>query len=161
MKKRPFLREFWDEPDTPSWHSSGPLGSKSKVTSQVEKSSTSKAFHAHATWFYGRLQTFCLSSCSQAVALSIMPAVHCSALQTASILRMNPALGSAHKYKTCTYNNTHPDSSWPAMLVSYYTVPMWLLQVAVPLWVLWGYSAATARTLASGTVTCSSHSGTA
>ena len=23
-EKRPFLREFLDEPDTPSWHSSGP-----------------------------------------------------------------------------------------------------------------------------------------
>ena len=39
---------------------------------------------------------------------------------------------------------TQPDSSWPATWVSYYPVPLWLLQVAVPLRVLQGYSAATA-----------------
>ena len=71
---------------------------------------------------------------------------------------------------------THPDSSWLAMWVSYYAVPLWLLQVAVPLRVLWGYSAATACTVASqpsitvaseyphstlnGTATWSSQSGT-
>ena len=35
-----------------------------------------------------------------------------------------------------TKNITQPDSSWPAMKVSYYTVPLWLLQVGVPLRVL-------------------------
>ena len=32
---------------------------------------------------------------------------------------------------------THPDSYWPATCVSYYAVPMWLLQVAVLLRVRW------------------------
>ena len=66
-----------------------------------------------------------------------------------------------------------PDITW----VSCYTVPLWLLQVAVLLRVLWGYSAATACTVApqpsvtvvlkyphstlNCTATCSSHSGTA
>ena len=35
---------------------------------------------------------------------------------------------------------THSDSSWPAMWISCNRVPMWLLQVRVPLRVLWGYS---------------------
>ena len=67
---------------------------------------------------------------------------------------------------------THPDSFWP-MWVSYNSVPMWLLQVGVPLRVLWEYSATTGCAVASvivvseypygtlkGTPTCSSHSGT-
>ena len=63
----------------------------------------------------------------------------------------------------------------PATWVSCNTVPMWLLQVGVPLRVLWGYSAAIGLTVAppiitaseypdstlKGTLTCSSHSGTA
>ena len=60
----------------------------------------------------------------------------------------------------------------PAMWVSYYSAPLWLLQVAVPLRVLWGNSAATAQlsvTVASeyphstynNTMTCRNHSGTA
>ena len=44
---------------------------------------------------------------------------------------------------------THPDSSWPATWVSYYAVPLWLLQVGVPLRVRWRYSSATACTVAS------------
>ena len=47
--------------------------------------------------------------------------------------------------------NVHDDvySSWPATWVSYYAVPLWLLQVGVPLKVLWGYSDATAYAVAS------------
>ena len=41
-------------------------------------------------------------------------------------------------------SNTHADSFSPTIWVSYYTVALWLLQVAVPLRVLWGYSTATA-----------------
>ena len=74
------------------------------------------------------------------------------------------------------HTGTHPNSSWLTMWVSYYSVPLWLLQVRVPLMVLWGYFAATACVVASqpfvtiaseyphstlkGTATCSSHSGT-
>ena len=45
--------------------------------------------------------------------------------------------------------DTYPDSSWLASCVSYYAVPLWLLQVAVPLRVLRGYSDATACAVAS------------
>ena len=48
---------------------------------------------------------------------------------------------------------THPNSSWPATWVSYFSVSLRLLQVRVPLRVLWGYSAATAWAVA-----CSLHS---
>ena len=61
-----------------------------------------------------------------------------------------------------------------AMLISYYTVPLWLLQVGVPLTVLWRYSDATViganvhqvaaeypHSTLNGIPTCSSHSGTA
>ena len=74
----------------------------------------------------------------------------------------------------CIYasaHRKHPDSSWPATRVSYNAVLIWLLQVRVPLRVLWGYFTATGWAVAPvtvaseyllstrrGTLTCSSHS---
>ena len=70
-----------------------------------------------------------------------------------------------------------PRFLWPTTWVIYYAVLLWLLQVAAPLRVQWGYSDTTACVVASqpfvtvasgyphitlnGTVTCRNHNGTA
>ena len=82
---------------------------------------------------------------------------------------------SANSLKFCWGEaNTHPDSSWPATWVPYNAIPLNLLQVGVPVWVLWEYFDATvtgatvhpeaaeySHSTLNRTATWSSHSGTA
>ena len=67
-------------------------------------------------------------------------------------LKMYNFFSLIQRKKKSTYNywfdntaDTHPDSSRQATQVSYNAVLLWILQVGVPLRVLWGYSDATMK----------------